>query len=121
MKESAKTPPEPHLVAERTPADATTAARGAFRAVRLAATFETTTEDIDKRLGRRLRSRRRLLGLTQLQVAEAVGVRFQQIHKYELATNKISAARLWALARALDVPIGYFFEGVDERWGKAAA
>lgn len=68
--------------------------------------------DINEHLGRRLLLRRRLLGLTQERLAEAVGVRFQQIQKYECADNKMSAARLWAIATALDVPISYFFEGL---------
>jgi transcriptional regulator with XRE-family HTH domain len=67
-------------------------------------------EDFDLRLGRRLRNRRRLLGLTQQQLAAAVGVRFQQIQKYECAANRVSAARLWDLARALETPIAYFFD-----------
>lgn len=68
--------------------------------------------DIDLHLGKRLRRRRRLLGLTQQQLAAAVGVRFQQIQKYECGANRISAARLWGLAEALEVPIGYFYEGL---------
>jgi transcriptional regulator with XRE-family HTH domain len=71
------------------------------------------TEDIDEYLGRRLRRRRRLLGLTQQQLAHACGVRFQQIQKYECAANRMSAGRLWQLARVLDVPVSYFFEGFD--------
>jgi len=70
--------------------------------------------DIDVHLGKRLRRRRRLLSLTQQQLASAVGVRFQQIQKYECGANKISAARLWSLARALDVPVAYFYEGLAE-------
>ncbi len=69
--------------------------------------------DIDLHLGKRLRRRRRLLGLTQQQLAAVVGVRFQQIQKYECGANRISAARLWSLAAALDVPVGYFYEGLD--------
>lgn len=68
--------------------------------------------DIDLHLGKRLRRRRRLLGLTQQQLANAVGVRFQQIQKYECGANRISAARLWGLAEALEVPIGYFYDGL---------
>jgi transcriptional regulator with XRE-family HTH domain len=67
-------------------------------------------DDIDLRLGKRLRQRRRLLGLTQQQLAAAIGVRFQQIQKYECAANRISAARLWALAQALETPVAYFFD-----------
>lgn len=70
--------------------------------------------DIDLHLGRRLRRRRRLLGLTQQQVAVRIGVRFQQIQKYECGANRISAARLWELAEALETPIGYFYEGLSE-------
>ncbi len=68
---------------------------------------------IDLHLGKRLRRRRRLLGLTQQQLASAVGVRFQQIQKYECGANRISAARLWELAEALEVPISYFYEGLE--------
>ena len=70
--------------------------------------------DIDLHLGRRLRRRRRLLGLTQQQLASAVGIRFQQIQKYECGANRISAARLWQLAEALEIPIGYFYDGINE-------
>ncbi len=69
--------------------------------------------DIDLHFGKRLRRRRRLLGLTQQDVAEIVGVRFQQIQKYECGANRISAARLWQLVQALDVPVTYFYEGLD--------
>src|ERR1700749_2119838 len=68
--------------------------------------------DIALPRGRRLRRRRRLLGLTQQQLAITVGVRFQQIQKYECGANRISAARLWKLAEALGVPVGYFYEGM---------
>ena len=69
--------------------------------------------DIDLHLGKRLRRRRRLLGLTQQQLADSVGVRFQQIQKYECGANRISAARLWALSEALEVPVGYFYDGLS--------
>lgn len=72
--------------------------------------------DIDLHLGKRLRRRRRLLGLTQQQLALAVGIRFQQIQKYECGANRISAARLFQLAKALETPINYFYDGLsDER------
>lgn len=60
-------------------------------------------------IGKRLRARRRMLNLTQAQLGDRVGVRFQQIQKYEVAANQISAARLWQLAEALGVSPGYFF------------
>ena len=68
---------------------------------------------IDLYVGKRLRQRRRLLGLTQQQLAGEVKIRFQQIQKYESGANRISASRLWSLARALDVPVSYFFDGID--------
>ena len=71
-------------------------------------------KDINIHLGKRLRSRRRLLGLSQKKLANAVGVQFQQIQKYECAANCMSAARLWQLSRALDVPLSYFFDGFPE-------
>lgn len=70
--------------------------------------------DIDLHLGRRLRRRRRLLGLTQQQLANAVGIRFQQIQKYECGANRISAARLWQLSEALETPVAYFYDGLSE-------
>ncbi len=68
--------------------------------------------DIDLHLGRRLRRRRRLLGLTQQQLAIQVGIRFQQIQKYECGANRITASRLFDLSRALNVSVQYFFDGM---------
>ena len=79
------------------------------------------SNDIDVYLGKRLRRRRRMLGLTQQQLAGAVGVRFQQIQKYECGANRISAARLWQLAEALEVPVGYFYDGLSEHARQEAA
>jgi transcriptional regulator with XRE-family HTH domain len=70
-------------------------------------------EQVDLHIGKRLRRRRIQLGLTQSQVAIGVGVRFQQIHKYECAACRISAARLWLLAQVLDVAPSYFFDGLQ--------
>lgn len=67
------------------------------------------SDDVDLLVGRQLRRRRRLLGLTQQQLADAIGVRFQQIQKYECASNRLSVALLWKLACALDVDVAYFF------------
>ena len=70
--------------------------------------------DIDLHLGKRLRRRRRLLGMTQQQLAMQVGIRFQQIQKYECGANRISASRLWQLAEALETPMSYFYDGLSE-------
>jgi transcriptional regulator with XRE-family HTH domain len=77
--------------------------------------------DIDLHLGKRLRRRRRLLGLTQQQLANSVGIRFQQIQKYECGANRISAARLWQLSEALETPVSYFYDGLAEAVARADA
>ncbi len=71
------------------------------------------TNEIDHHVGKRIRRGRRLLGLTQQQLAEAVGIRFQQIQKYESGANRVSASRLFEIAEALDVPVQYFYDGVQ--------
>lgn len=67
---------------------------------------------IDFHIGKRLRRRRRLLGMTQQELADAVGVRCQQIQKYECGSNRMSASRLHDLASALKVKASYFFDGM---------
>lgn len=68
---------------------------------------------IDLHVGQRLRQRRCLVGMTQQKLADAVGIKFQQIQKYESGANRVSASRLWALAEALGVPVSHFFEGLS--------
>jgi transcriptional regulator with XRE-family HTH domain len=51
--------------------------------------------------------------MTQQQLASAVGIRFQQVQKYESGANRVSASRLWDLAKALDIPVTFFFEGLE--------
>ncbi len=65
---------------------------------------------VDVHVGARLRVRRTLLGMSQTNLGDAIGVTFQQMQKYEKGTNRISASRLFALSRVLDVPIQYFFD-----------
>lgn len=65
---------------------------------------------LDVHVGSRLRARRLMLGLTQEQLGDAVGLTFQQIQKYERGINRMGASRLWELARALGVPIGWFYQ-----------
>lgn len=72
------------------------------------------TSEIDLFVGKRLRRRRRLLGLTQQSLAEQVGIRFQQIQKYECGANRVSASRLFELSEALSVPVQHFYEGLSE-------
>lgn len=71
-------------------------------------------KEIDLHIGRRLRRRRRVLGLTQQQLGERLNIRFQQVQKYECGANRISAARLWYLARALETDVAYFYDGFEE-------
>jgi transcriptional regulator with XRE-family HTH domain len=67
---------------------------------------------VDVHVGKRVRHRRWMVGMTQQQLAEKVGIKFQQIQKYETGMNRISASRLWDIAEALSVPVAYFFEGM---------
>ncbi len=69
---------------------------------------------IDVHVGRRVRQRRTLLGMNQTQLGERLGITFQQIQKYENGANRISASRLYQAARILDVPVLFFFDGLDE-------
>ena len=71
-------------------------------------------QEIYQLIGRRLRARRRLLALTQGQVAAACGLRFQQIQKYEAGINAISLARLVMLSRVLNAPLTELLHGLQE-------
>ncbi|HET6469045.1 MAG TPA: helix-turn-helix transcriptional regulator [Geminicoccaceae bacterium] len=74
--------------------------------------MEQEERQFDRLIGERLRRRRTELGLTQEQLALALELSYQQIQKYESGANRISASRLLAVARRLDVPVGYFCDGV---------
>ncbi|GIX17313.1 MAG: hypothetical protein KatS3mg119_1499 [Rhodothalassiaceae bacterium] len=69
---------------------------------------------IDAYVGERLRLRRTLLGISQTELAEVLGVTFQQIQKYERGSNRIGAGNLYKIARALRVPVSYFFEDLPD-------
>ena len=69
------------------------------------------THPVDTHVGIKIRQRRWLVGMTQQQLAAEVGIKFQQIQKYETGMNRVSASRLWDIAEALDVPVPFFFEG----------
>ncbi len=76
---------------------------------------------IDVLVGKRIRARRHAMGLSQTELGEAIGVKFQQIQKYETGANRVSASRLWAVAEKLGVDVVYFFEGIrrdEEALGK---
>lgn len=76
------------------------------------------TQDIDRYVGMRIRERRIMLGLTQQELASMIGVTYQQAHKYERGINRVSAGRLFELARVMSVPVAFFFDGVNEDGGK---
>jgi transcriptional regulator with XRE-family HTH domain len=69
---------------------------------------------VDEHVGGRVRFRRTLLGVTQQQLAEGLGVTFQQVQKYEKGANRIGSSRLYDLSTILDVPVGYFFDEMPE-------
>lgn len=69
---------------------------------------------VDTHVGKRIRQRRWLIGMTQQKLAELVGIKFQQIQKYETGANRVSASRLWDIADALGVPVGFFFDGMED-------
>ena len=69
---------------------------------------------VDFHVGSRVRLRRKLLGMSQTDLGNALGLTYQQIQKYERGTNRISAGRLYQLSHFLDVPVEYFFEELEE-------
>lgn len=73
--------------------------------------------DTDRHVGNRIRERRIMMGLSQQQMAELIGVTYQQAHKYERGINRISAGRLFEISQVLDVPVGHFFEGLGNGSG----
>jgi transcriptional regulator with XRE-family HTH domain len=84
---------------------------------------ERAVSTVDLQIGLRLRARRREIGLSQEGLAERLGLTFQQVQKYEKGVNRVAAARLLAIAGALDVPVQYFYEGLelDEPSGGSSA
>ena len=70
------------------------------------------THPVDTHVGIKIRQRRWLVGMTQQQLAAEVGIKFQQIQKYETGANRVSASRLWDIAGTLQVEISFFFEGL---------
>jgi transcriptional regulator with XRE-family HTH domain len=67
---------------------------------------------VDVHVGKRIRHRRWMVGMTQQQLADKVGIKFQQIQKYETGMNRVSASRLWDISEAMGVTIAFFFEGI---------
>lgn len=80
-----------------------------------------TPDPVDKHVGQRLRVRRSLLGMSQEKLADAIGLTFQQIQKYERGTNRISAGRLFQFSKVLDVPISFFYEHANSEYTQGNA
>ncbi len=76
---------------------------------------------VDVHVGKRVRHRRWMVGMTQQQLGNAVGIKFQQIQKYETGMNRVSASRLWDIAEAMEVPVNFFFEGLETKTDESAA
>ena len=74
-----------------------------------------TPDPIDVHVGQRVRARRKMLGLSQTQLGEELGVTFQQVQKYERGANRIGSSRLFRMSSTLDVPVSYFFEGAETK------
>ena len=68
---------------------------------------------VDKHVGQRIRLRRTILHITQQQMAEMLGLTFQQVQKYEKGMNRVGASRLWDISRVLEVPMDFFFDDMD--------
>jgi transcriptional regulator with XRE-family HTH domain len=71
------------------------------------------TRRVDEFVGEQIRKRRTMLGLTQDQLAQALGISYQQVQKYETGTNRVSAGRLYDISRVLDSGVGAFFDGIE--------
>lgn len=68
---------------------------------------------IDVHVGKRIRLRRTILHITQQQMADMLGLTFQQVQKYEKGMNRVGASRLWDISKVLEVPMGFFFDDMD--------
>ncbi|GGX66918.1 putative HTH-type transcriptional regulator [Litorimonas cladophorae] len=72
---------------------------------------------VDVHVGARVRLRRKILRMSQEKLGEQLGVTFQQVQKYERGANRIGASRLWKLSEVLDVPVGFFYDGLSTEYG----
>jgi transcriptional regulator with XRE-family HTH domain len=82
--------------------------------------LERAPNPVDLHVGARIRMRRKLLGVSQERLAEQLGLTFQQVQKYERGANRVSASKLYEIARALQTSVAYFFEGLAETDGGSA-
>jgi len=75
-------------------------------------TNKKKADDVDRFVGEKIRERRIMLGLTQQELAQGIGVTYQQAHKYEQGVNRVSAGRLFEISRMLNTPVEFFFDGL---------
>lgn len=87
----------------------------------MAKDIDLAPNPVDVHVGLRIRLRRKELGVSQEKLAEAIGLTFQQVQKYERAANRVSASKLYEVARALDTSTAYFFEGLTDAHIRTAA
>lgn len=80
-----------------------------------------TPHPIDIYVGQRLKHRRNAMGLSQSELAEAVGITFQQVQKYERGANRMGASRLYELSKVLEVSVSFFFDGYEKKMAASAA
>ena len=78
------------------------------------ATNKRTATRVDAFVGAKVKEQRKSAKWSQSELANKIGVTFQQVQKYERGTNRIGASRLWRLSQVLSVPVGYFFEGLEQ-------
>lgn len=76
---------------------------------------ERKPRPVDIHIGKRIRMRRSLMGVSQEKLAEALGVSFQQVQKYERGANRVSASRLYQIGKTLDVPVAYFYQEFTDK------
>lgn len=75
---------------------------------------------VDLHVGVRIRMRRKEMGVSQERLADALGITFQQVQKYERGANRVSASKLWEIATALTTPVAYFYDGLGDRQAATA-
>src|SRR5512145_2081507 len=91
-----------------------------MKAMDVATDASRSPNPVDRHVGLRIRMRRKELGVSQERLAEAVGITFQQVQKYERGANRVSASKLWEIAAALKTPVAYFYDGLGDQEALAA-
>lgn len=72
-----------------------------------------SANDIDRHVGAKIQFQRKIIGMSQASLADALGLTFQQIQKYEKGSNRVGAGRLYEIAKLLKVPVSYFYDGYE--------